>query len=287
MKAFKIRQIITLRGDGSIDFYFQDVSKTKTLTIEEEIELARRIRQGDEEALKELVLANLRFVISVAKQYQNQGLSLADLINEGNIGLIKAAKRFDETRGFKFISYAVWWIRQSIMHAIADYSNIVKIPSNKINEIRKVYNAKIYLEQKLEREPSLAEIAEFMGVSEEDVLIYLMMNNRHVYLSNRVKDDEDYTVEDTIQSEENLEENIFYRPSLKYEVNRILNTLSPRERDVIKLYFGIDTDHPHSLDEIGSKLNITRERIRQIKEKALKRLRHSSKNKVLKSYLGN
>ena len=270
-----------------MDKYLHDIGKVELITAEEEVELARKIKNGDQAALEKLTKANLRFVVSVAKQYQNQGLNLPDLINEGNLGLIKAAQRFDETRGFKFISYAVWWIRQSILQALAEQSRIVRLPLNKIGTINKINKAYAYLEQELEREPRADEIAKMLDITEAEVRDSLRNSSRHLSMDASLTQDEDNNMYDVLKSEDSPtpDKGLLYE-SLKTEVNRVIATLPQREADILKLYFGLDSKHPMTLEEIGEKFDLTRERVRQIKEKALRRLKHTSKCKILKSYLG-
>lgn len=288
MRQLKISKQITNRESQSVDKYLQEIGKVDLLTPEEEVELARRIREGDEEALEKLTKANLRFVVSVAKQYQNQGLSLPDLINEGNLGLIKAAKRFDETRGFKFISYAVWWIRQSILQALAEQSRIVRLPLNRVGALNKISKAFSKLEQEFEREPSpeeLAEVIEKMDVDE--VASTMMLAGRHVSLDAPFSEDEENTLLDVIASSETPQPDAeLMRESLKMEIERALETLSEREAEVIRLYYGIGVEHALTLEEIGERFDLTRERVRQIKEKAIRKLRNSARCKPLKKYLG-
>jgi len=287
MRQLEISKQITNREDFSIDNYLKEIGKINLLSIDEEVELARRIKAGDEEALQKLINANLRFVVSVAKQYQNQGLSLADLINEGNLGLMRAAKRFDESRGFKFISYAVWWIRQAILQALAEQSRIVRLPPNKNIILNKITKAFAKLEQQLEREPTAEEIAHYLELPVDEINTYLKFINKHVSIDAPIGDDEDTTLLDVLYVENDyLPDQILNNSSLKIEIDRILNTLSPREAEIIKMYYGLGGYHQHSLDEIGQKLELTRERVRQIKEKAIRRLKHSSRNKLLKKYLG-
>lgn len=257
------------------------------ITADEEVSLAQRIKQGDQSALEKLTKANLRFVVSVSKQYQNQGLSLPDLINEGNLGLIKAAQRFDETRGFKFISYAVWWIRQSILQALAEQSRIVRLPLNKIGSINKINKAYAQLEQQFEREPNADEIATLLEISENEVKESLKNSGRHVSMDAPLVQDEDNTMYDVLKSEENStpDTGLLYE-SLRKEIERAVSTLTQREADVIRLYFGLNGSHPMTLEEIGEKFDLTRERVRQIKEKAIRRLKHTSRSKILKTYLG-
>ncbi len=287
MRQLKITKQVTNRDNVSLDVYLHEIGKLELLSVEEEVELARRIKEGDREALEKLVKANLRFVVSVAKQYQNQGLSLPDLINEGNLGLLRAAIRFDETRGFKFISYAVWWIRQSILQALAEQSRIVRLPLNKVGLQNKVLKAFLKLEQELEREPSAEEVAQYLDMSVEDIKAYIKTSNRHVSMDAPINSDEETTLLDVLAIENNeIPDNFLITSSLRTEINRILGTLSVREAQIIKMYYGLDGYHQHSLDEIGEKFELTRERVRQIKEKALRRLKHTSKSRLLKSYLG-
>ncbi len=275
------------RSNDLIDKYLQEIGAVPLLTPEEEISLAQRIKEGDEAALEHLTKANLRFVVSVAKQYQNQGLSLNDLINEGNIGLIKAAKRFDETRGFKFISYAVWWIRQSILQALAEQSRVVRLPLNKIGTLSKIGKIFSDLEQEFEREPSSEEIADQLEISEDEVTNTLQMSGRHVSMDEPINDSDDNTLIDVLENEDQAPpDKELMEESLRIEIQRALDTLTPRESEVIRLYFGLDNDHPLTLEEIGSMFNLTRERVRQIKEKAIRRLRHTSRSAVLRHYLG-
>jgi RNA polymerase primary sigma factor len=287
MRQLKITKQVTNRETASLDKYLQEIGKVDLITAEQEVELAQRIREGDQIALEKLTKANLRFVVSVAKQYQNQGLSLPDLINEGNLGLIKAAKRFDETRGFKFISYAVWWIRQSILQALAEQSRIVRLPLNKIgsiNKINKTYNS---LEQNFEREPSALEIAEKLEITEREVKEFQKNSGRHVSMDAPLVDGEDSSMYDVVKSNEspNPDKELLLE-SLRIEIERALVTLSPREADVVRLYFGLHLEHPMTLEEIGEQFDLTRERVRQIKEKAIRRLKHTSRSKILKTYLG-
>ncbi|KAF0130424.1 MAG: sigma-70 family RNA polymerase sigma factor [Bacteroidales bacterium] len=287
MRQLKITKQVTNRETASLDKYLQEIGKVELITAEEEVELAQRIKQGDRAALEKLTKANLRFVVSVSKQYQNQGLSLPDLINEGNLGLIKAAQRFDETRGFKFISYAVWWIRQSILQALAEQSRIVRLPLNKIGSINKINKAYAKLEQEFEREPNAEEIADVLEVTENEVKESMKNAGRHVSMDAPLIQDEDNTMYDVLRSEEAItpETELLYE-SLRKEIDRAISTLTPRESDVIKLYFGLNGSHPMTLEEIGEKFDLTRERVRQIKEKAIRRLKHTSRSKILKSYLG-
>ncbi|MGF1532283.1 MAG: RNA polymerase sigma factor RpoD/SigA [Bernardetiaceae bacterium] len=287
MRQLKISKQITNRESQSLDKYLQEIGKVDLLTPDEEVELAKRIRQGDQIALEKLTKANLRFVVSVAKQYQNQGLSLGDLINEGNLGLIKAAQRFDETRGFKFISYAVWWIRQSILQALAEQSRIVRLPLNRVGSLNKISKTFSELEQRYEREPSPEELAEELEVSTDEVVDTLKISGRHVSVDAPFVQGEDNTLLDVLENNtEEKPDSELMNDSLRREVQRALSTLTPREADVISLYFGLNGEHPMTLEEIGEKFNLTRERVRQIKEKAIRRLRHTSRSKSLKPYLG-
>jgi RNA polymerase primary sigma factor len=287
MRQLKITKQVTNRETASLDKYLQEIGKVELITAEEEVELAQRIKQGDRAALEKLTKANLRFVVSVSKQYQNQGLSLPDLINEGNLGLIKAAQRFDETRGFKFISYAVWWIRQSILQALAEQSRIVRLPLNKIGSINKINKAYAKLEQEFEREPNAEEIAEVLEVTETEVKESMKNAGRHVSMDAPLIQDEENNMYDVLRSEEAItpETELLYE-SLRKEIDRAISTLTQRESDVVKLYFGLNGSHPMTLEEIGEKFDLTRERVRQIKEKAIRRLKHNSRSKILKSYLG-
>ena len=283
----KISKQYTNRESQSLDKYLQEIGKVELLIPQEEIELARRIKKGDQKALEKLTKANLRFVVSVAKQYQNQGLSLGDLINEGNLGLIKAAKRFDETRGFKFISYAVWWIRQSILQALAEQSRIVRLPLNRVGALNKIGKAFSTLEQEFEREPSASELAEELDMSLFEVSDTLKISGRHLSMDAPFAQGEDNRLLDVIQDHRQPSpDSGLMGESLKEEVKRALNTLSEREAQVIRLYFGLDQEHSLTLEEIGEKFNLTRERVRQIKEKAIRRLRHASRSKALRAYLG-
>ncbi|MCF8303568.1 MAG: sigma-70 family RNA polymerase sigma factor [Bacteroidales bacterium] len=287
MRQLKITKQVTNRETASLDKYLQEIGKVELITAEEEVALAQRIKQGDKLALEKLTQANLRFVVSVAKQYQNQGLTLPDLINEGNMGLIKAAQRFDETRGFKFISYAVWWIRQSILQALAEQSRIVRLPLNKIGAINKINKAYAKLEQEYEREPNTEEIAKMLEVHENDVKESMKNAGRHVSMDAPLNQEEDNNMYDVLKSDENPtpETDLMY-DSLKKEIHRAVSTLSLREADVIRSYFGLNGGHPMTLEEIGENFDLTRERVRQIKEKAIKRLKHTSRSKLLKAYLG-
>lgn len=289
MRQLKITQQITNRETASLDKYLTEIGREELITAEQEVELARRIKQGDQAALAKMVRANLRFVVSVSKQYQNQGLSLPDLINEGNLGLIKAAQRFDETRGFKFISYAVWWIRQSILQALAEQARIVRLPLNKIGNINKINRAYAQLEQMHEREPTVDELAEELEMAEGDISQNIRNNRRHMSMDAPLpgSEDEDRNMYDMMEGEhEHNPEQTLLNESLRREIERSLSTLSERESDVIRLYFGLTGRHPMTLEEIGEEFDLTRERVRQIKEKAIRRLRHTSRSKLLKSYLG-
>jgi RNA polymerase primary sigma factor len=275
------------RANQSLDRYLQEIGEVPLLTPAEEIELAGRIRQGEQLALEKLTQANLRFVVSVAKQYQNQGLSLGDLINEGNLGLIKAAKRFDETRGFKFISYAVWWIRQSILQALAEQSRVVRLPLNRVGALNKIGKAFSALEQEFEREPSAQEIADQLDMSSTEVSDTLKISGRHLSMDAPFANGDENRLLDVLQNEEQPDpDNDLIDESLKIEVNRALSTLTPREAEVVRLYFGLDREHPLTLEEIGERFNLTRERVRQIKEKAIRRLRHTSRSRALRAFLG-
>ena len=289
MRQLKISKQVTNREAASLDKYLLEIGRMDLISAQEEVELARRIKAGDQRALDRLTKANLRFVISVAKQYQNQGLSLPDLIEEGNVGLIKAARRFDETRGFKFISYAVWWIRQSILQALAEQSRIVRLPLNKIGSIGKVNRAFSELEQRFERPPTAKELADFLDLSLADVKQALKSNGRHISMDAPLKegDESSSNMYDLLDNEDlgTPETNILHQ-SLQKEINRSLSTLTRREEDILKLYYGLDGRRQMSLDEIGMRFDLTRERVRQIKEKAVRRLRHTSRSKMLKSYLG-
>ena len=287
MRQLKITKQVTNRETASLDKYLQEIGKVDLITAEEEVELAQRIREGDQIALEKLTKANLRFVVSVAKQYQNQGLSLPDLINEGNLGLIKAAQRFDETRGFKFISYAVWWIRQSILQALAEQSRIVRLPLNKIGSINKINKAYASIEQEEERAPSASEIANFLDMSEADVKESQRNSGRHVSMDAPLVEGEDSNLYDVLRSGESPNpDRALLNASLSIEIERALETLTPREADVIRLYFGLESKQALTLEEIGERFDLTRERVRQIKEKAIRRLKHASRSKILKTYLG-
>ncbi len=283
----KIVKQFTNRESQSLDKYLQDISKVDLLTPEQEIELAIRIKKGDQRAMEILTKANLRFVVSVAKQYQNQGLSLGDLINEGNLGLIKAAKRFDETRGFKFISYAVWWIRQSILQALAEQSRIVRLPLNRIGAINKIGKAYSSLKQEYEREPSPEELANELQMDLDEISDTLKLSGKQISMDAPFFLGEENSLLDVIENNQQpAPDNELITESLKVEIKNVLSALPEREAEVIRLYFGIDVDYSMTLEEIGEKFNLTRERVRQIKEKAIRRLRHTSKSKNLKSYLG-
>ena len=287
MRQLKITKQVTNRETASLDKYLQEIGKVDLITAEEEVELAQRIKAGDRVALEKLTKANLRFVVSVAKQYQNQGLSLPDLINEGNLGLIKAAQRFDETRGFKFISYAVWWIRQSILQALAEQSRIVRLPLNKIGSINKINKAYALLEQEHERAPSAEEISEVLDMSEGDVKESMKNSGRHVSMDAPLVEGEDSNLYDVLNIGESPSPDVqLMIESLRVEIERALQTLTPREADLIRLYFGLNGEHPMTLEEIGETFDLTRERVRQIKEKAIRRLKHTSRSKILKTYIG-
>jgi RNA polymerase primary sigma factor len=287
MRQLKITKSITNRETASLDKYLQEIGKEDLITAEEEVELARKIKAGDQAALEKLTRANLRFVVSVAKQYQNQGLSLPDLINEGNLGLIKAAKRFDETRGFKFISYAVWWIRQSILQALAEQSRIVRLPLNQVGSLNKIKKESSKLEQKFERPPSALEIASALEVPEHKIDAALRISTRYISMDAPLAQDDDTKFVDIFVNDDTpTTDNGLMRESLAKEIQRSLATLTEKERDVINLYYGIGMNHGLTLEEIGAKFNLTRERVRQIKEKAIRRLKHTSRSRLLKAYLG-
>ena len=287
MRQLKIVKQVTNRESKSLDKYLQDISKIDLITAQEEVELAQRIREGDQAALEKLTKANLRFVVSVAKQYQNQGLTLPDLINEGNLGLVKAAKRFDETRGFKFISYAVWWIRQSILQALAEQARVVRLPLNKIGTINRIKKTFSYLEQAHERPPSPEEIAKELDMTVSEVKQSLKNIGPHVSMDAPLKEGETSSLYDVINAKENPKpDKGLMHHSLNTEINRALDTLTPREADIVRLYYGIGDEPTMTLEEIGNAFDLTRERVRQIREKAIRKLRHVSKNKNLKSYLG-
>jgi RNA polymerase primary sigma factor len=289
MRQLKITKSITNRESQSLEKYLQEIGKVDLITPEEEVNLAIRIKQGDQKALEKLTKANLRFVVSVAKQYQNQGLSLSDLINEGNLGLIKAAQRFDETRGFKFISYAVWWIRQSILQALAEQSRIVRLPLNKVGLSNKISKAYSQLEQEFEREPSPDELATILEINTEEVEATLGVAARHVSMDAPFIDGEDNSLLDVLANPNavSADEELEHHDSLRTEIERSLSTLTDRQKDVIILYFGIAVEHPMSLEDIGEKFGLTRERVRQIKDKAITKLRTTSRSKLLRNYLGS
>jgi RNA polymerase primary sigma factor len=288
MRQLKITKSITNRESQSLEKYLQEIGKVELISPEEEVRLARKIKQGDQLALDKLTKANLRFVVSVAKQYQNQGLSLPDLINEGNLGLIKAAQRFDETRGFKFISYAVWWIRQSILQALAEQSRIVRLPLNKVGLTNKIQKAFSQLEQEFEREPSPEELAELLELETEEVSATLGIAARHVSMDTPLSEGEDNTLVDVLENPnaERANANIEHKESLKQEIERSMRMLTERQKEVICYFFGIGVDHPMSLEDIGEKFNLTRERVRQIKDKAITKLRTNSRSRELRGYLG-
>ena len=289
MRQLKIAKQVTNRETASLDKYLQEIGRVDLITADEEVELAKRIREGDRQALERLTKANLRFVVSVSKQYQNQGLSLPDLINEGNLGLIKAAQRFDETRGFKFISYAVWWIRQSILQALAEQSRIVRLPLNKIGSINKINKDFAKLEQEFERTPTAVELAESLDMTIDEVKQSLKNAGRHVSMDAPLKqgDESSSTMYDVLRTGDSpAPDDQLMTESLRREIERSLKTLTPREADVIRLYFGLNGEHPMTLEEIGERFDLTRERVRQIKEKAIRRLKHTSRSRILKGYLG-
>ena len=287
MRQLKITKQVTNRETASLDKYLQEIGKVDLISAEEEVELAQRIKKGDQFALEKLTKANLRFVVSVAKQYQNQGLTLPDLINEGNLGLIKAAQRFDETRGFKFISYAVWWIRQSILQALAEQSRIVRLPLNQVGSLNKINKAFSRLEQEFERPPSSDELATALELSEDKVKDTMKISGRHVSVDAPFVDGEDNSLLDVMVNNDSPKADLdLMRESLQREIERSLSTLNDREKDIVMLFFGIGKKHGLTLEEIGSKFDLTRERVRQIKEKAIRRLRHNSRSKLLKAYLG-
>lgn len=287
MRQLKITKSITNRESASLDKYLQEIGREELITADEEVILAKKIRDGDQVALEKLTKANLRFVVSVAKQYQNQGLSLPDLINEGNLGLIKAAKRFDETRGFKFISYAVWWIRQSILQALAEQSRIVRLPLNQVGSLNKINKAFSKLEQEFEREPSAEELSQILELPQDKVADTMRVSGRHVSMDAPFVNGEENSLLDVLVNHDSPRaDNELMNESLQREIERSLSTLTDRERDVVKLFFGIGINHGLTLEEIGAKFDLTRERVRQIKEKAIRRLRHNSRSKLLKTYLG-
>ncbi len=286
MRQLKITKSITNRESDSLDKYLQEIGHEELISVEEEVELAQRIKKGDRKALEKLTKANLRFVVSVAKQYQNQGLSLPDLINEGNVGLIKAAEKFDETRGFKFISYAVWWIRQSILQAIAEQSRIVRLPLNQVGSVNKINRVLNKFEQEHERRPSIDEIADNVDIPHDKIEEAMKVNSRHVSVDAPFAEGEDNSLLDVLPNNDSpMADNKLVMESLREEINRALQTLNERERNIIEAFFGINQQEM-TLEEIGDKYGLTRERVRQIKEKAIRRLRHNTKNKLLKSYLG-
>lgn len=288
MRQLKITKSITNRESQSLEKYLQEIGKVELITPEEEVKLATLIKQGCQKSLDRLTKANLRFVVSVAKQYQNQGLSLPDLINEGNLGLIKAAQRFDETRGFKFISYAVWWIRQSILQALAEQSRIVRLPLNKVGLTNRIQKAFSQLEQQYEREPSAEELAEVLEMDIEEVSSTLGINARHVSMDSPLSEGEENTLIDVLENPnaEKTDGELDHNESLKTEIDRSLKTLTERQKEVICFFFGIGVDHPMSLEDIGEKFNLTRERVRQIKDKAITKLKTSNRCKLLRTYLG-
>jgi RNA polymerase primary sigma factor len=288
MRQLKITRSITNRESQSLEKYLQDIAKVGLITAEEEVLLARRIRNGDAEALDKLTKSNLRFVVSVAKQYQNQGLSLPDLINEGNLGLIKAAQRFDETRGFKFISYAVWWIRQSILQALAEQSRIVRLPLNKVGSLNKINKAFANLEQQFEREPTAEELAELLEINVDEVKSTVQVAARHVSMDAPFQEGEDGSLIDVLQNHnaDRSDRAVEHVESLRTEIERSFTTLTDRQREVLRLFFGIGVDQPISLEDIADRFNLTRERVRQIKDKAITKLRNTARSKHLKSYLG-
>jgi RNA polymerase primary sigma factor len=287
MRQLKITKSITNRESASLDKYLQEIGREELITADEEVILAKKIRDGDQAALEKLTKSNLRFVVSVAKQYQNQGLSLPDLINEGNLGLIKAAKRFDETRGFKFISYAVWWIRQSILQALAEQSRIVRLPLNQVGSLNKINKAYSRLEQQFEREPSAEELSEILELPQDKVADTMRVSGRHVSMDAPFVNGEENSLLDVLVNHDSPRaDNELMNESLQREIERSLSTLTERERDVVRLFFGIGINHGLTLEEIGAKFDLTRERVRQIKEKAIRRLRHNSRSKLLKTYLG-
>ena len=288
MRQLKITKSITNRESQSLEKYLQEIGKVELITSEEEVQLARLIKQGDQKALDRLTKANLRFVVSVAKQYQNQGLSLPDLINEGNLGLIKAAQRFDETRGFKFISYAVWWIRQSILQALAEQARSVRLPLNKVGLTNRVQKAYSQLEQQFEREPSAEELAELLQMDLEEVTATLSISTRHVSVDTPLSEGEDNTLLDVLENTntERTDANLDHKESLKMEIDRSMKALTERQKEVICYFFGIGVDHPMSLEDIGERFHLTRERVRQIKDKAITKLRTTNRSKHLRTYLG-
>jgi len=288
MRQLKITKSITNRESQSLEKYLQEIGKVELIAPEEEVALALKIKQGDQKALDRLTKANLRFVVSVAKQYQNQGLTLPDLINEGNLGLIKAAQRFDETRGFKFISYAVWWIRQSILQALAEQSRIVRLPLNKVGLTNRISKAYQMLEQEFEREPTAEELADMLEISSEEVAATLMMSTRHISVDSPLNDGEENTLIDVLENDnaDRTDVNLVHHESLKMEIDRSLKALTERQKNVICYFYGIGVDHPLSLEDIGERYSLTRERVRQIKDKAITKLRTTSRCKELRVYLG-
>lgn len=288
MRQLKISKSITNRESQSLEKYLQEIGKVEMISAEEEVDLARRIKLGDQKALDRLTKANLRFVVSVSKQYQNQGMSLPDLINEGNLGLIKAAQRFDETRGFKFISYAVWWIRQSILQALAEQSRIVRLPLNKVGLTNKIQKAFQQLEQKFEREPSAEELADMLNMEIEEVRASLGTSGRHISVDTPLGEEEDNTLVDVMENPnaDRAEKHLEHDESLLQEIDRSMSSLTERQREVICFFFGLGIDHPMTLEDIGEKFNLTRERVRQIKDKAITKMRTNSRSKALRSYMG-
>ena len=288
MRQLKISKSITNRESQSLEKYLQEIGKVEMISAEEEVDLARRIKLGDQRALDRLTKANLRFVVSVSKQYQNQGMSLPDLINEGNLGLIKAAQRFDETRGFKFISYAVWWIRQSILQALAEQSRIVRLPLNKVGLTNKIQKAFQQLEQKFEREPSAEELADLLNMEIEEVRASLGTSGRHISVDTPLGEEEDNTLVDVMENPnaDRTEKHLEHDESLLQEIDRSMSSLTERQREVLCYFFGLGIDHPMTLEDIGEKFNLTRERVRQIKDKAITKMRTNSRSKALRSYMG-
>jgi len=287
MRQLKISKQFTNRENKSLDKYLNEISKVEMITPSEEVDLAIKIKKGDQPALEKLVNSNLRFVVSVAKQYQNQGLTLGDLINEGNMGLIKAAQRFDETRGFKFISYAVWWIRQSILQALADQSRLVRLPLNKVGALSKISSTSIAMEQVLERRVTDDEIAEKLNINTAEVAATMSSSGKHISIDAPINEEEDASLLTILPNDHEPDpDSGLIHESLQTEISRVISILSEKEREIIKLYFGLEANQPHSYEDISDKVKLTRERVRQIKEKALKKLRKSSKSRILKSYLG-
>lgn len=289
MRQLKITKSITNRESQSLEKYLQEIGKVELITPEEEVKLATLIKQGCQKSLDRLTKANLRFVVSVAKQYQNQGLSLPDLINEGNVGLIKAAQRFDETRGFKFISYAVWWIRQSILQSLAEQSRIVRLPLNKVGLTNRIQKAFSLLEQQFEREPTAEELAEMLDMDVDEVKATLSINSRHISMDSPLSDGEESTLIDVLENDnaDKTDGHLVHNESLKMEIDRSLKTLTERQKEVICFFFGIGVDHPMSLEDIGEKYSLTRERVRQIKDKAITKLKASNRCTMLRTYLGS